>query len=230
MSRRALVMLPGLACDDALFADQMRDLADAADVIIGDTLLDATLPAMAQRVLASAPEVFSLAGLSMGGYLALEIMRQAPDRVTRLALLDTSARADSDEAKAVREDAIAAVGKLPYEKLARSSIARLVAPDAADSVKQAVIDMAVRVGSDTYVRQQRAIMARPDSRPLLTGIAVPTLVLVGEKDVLTPPDVAREMADAIPGSLLVEVAGSGHLPTLERPVEATAALRDWLQL
>lgn len=223
-----LLLLPGLASDAALFGGQIRDLADIADITVGDTLKDNSLPAMAQRVLATAPARFALAGLSMGGYLAFEIMRQAPGRVTRLALLDTSARPDTPEATKTRNDAIAATAKAPYDKLARASLARLVAPDADDAVKQAVVDMAVRTGVDTYVRQQRAIMARPDSRPLLGEIAVPTLVLVGERDVLTPPDLAREMAEAISGAKLVEVAGSGHLSSLEHPAAVSAALREWL--
>lgn len=224
----ALVFLPGLASDAALFAAQIRDLGDIAENTVGDTLQDDTLPAMAARVLNAAPDRFALAGLSMGGYLAFEILRLAPERVTRLALLDTSARPDTAEARQTRQDAIAATAKVPFEKLARTSLARLVASDADDEVKQAVVDMTVRVGKRTYIDQQEAIMARPDSRPLLPGIAVPTLVLVGEKDVLTPPELAREMADAIPHATLVEIAGSGHLSTLERPAEVTAALRDWL--
>lgn len=223
-----LVLLPGLASDAALFAAQVRNLADVADITIGDTLSDDSLPAMARRVLATAPDRFALAGLSMGGYLAFEIMRQAGERVTRLALLDTSARADTPEATAIREEAIASVAKVPYEKLARASLARLVAADAAEAVKQAVVDMAVRVGPAVYVRQQRAIIARPDSRPLLPRIAVPTVVLVGEHDVLTPPEVAREIAAGVPHARLVEVAGSGHLSMLERPDAVTAALRAWL--
>lgn len=224
----ALLLLPGLASDAALFAPQVRDLGDVATITVGDTLQDDSLPAMARRVLADAPDRFALAGLSMGGYLAFEILRQAPDRVERLALLDTSARPDTAEATQTRKDAIASVAKLPYEKLARASLARLVAPDADDAVKQTVVDMAVRVGPDTYVRQQRAIMARPDSRPLLAGIAIPTLVLVGAEDVLTPPDLAREMAQAIPAARLVEIPGSGHLSSLERPDAVTRALREWL--
>lgn len=223
-----LLLLPGLACDAGLFAAQIDELADIADVTVGDTMRDDSLAAMAARVLDEAPPRFALAGLSMGGYLAFEILRQAPERVARLALLDTSARPDTAEATKTRQDAIASVAKVPYEKLARASLMRLVAPDAGEAVKQTVVDMAVRVGPDAYVRQQRAIMARPDSRPMLPDIAVPTLILVGEKDVLTPPELAREMADAIPGAHLVEVPGSGHLSTLERPDAVNAALREWL--
>lgn len=224
----SLVFLPGLASDAALFAAQIRDLGDVADISIGDTLQDDSLPAMARRVLAKAPERFALAGLSMGGYLALEIMRQAPERVERLALLDTSARPDTPEQTKTREDAIATVAKVPYEKLAWASLARLVSPDTGEAVKQAVVDMAMRVGPETYVRQQKAIMARPDSRPLLANISASMLVLVGEQDVLTPPELSREIAAAVPGARLVEVSGSGHLSSMERPAEVTAALREWL--
>lgn len=223
-----LVMLPGLASDGGLFEAQARDLADIAAVTIGDTLQDASLPEMARRVLAGAPDRFALAGLSMGGYLAFELLRQAPARITRLALLDTSARPDTPEATRLREDAIATVGKLPYEKLCWASLPRLVAPDASDAVKQAVVDMSMRVGPETYIRQQRAIMARPDSRPDLAKIAVPTLVLVGEHDALTPPDIAREIAAGIAHATYVEIPGSGHMSAMERPDAVTAALRTWL--
>lgn len=223
-----LVLLPGLGLDGGLYAAQIRDLADVAAMTVGDTLHDDSLPAMATRVLAAAPDRFALAGLSMGGYLAFEILRQAPERVTRLALLDTSARADTPEATQGRHDAIAAVAKHPYRALAVASLARLVAPSASQIVRDQVVDMSVRVGPDAYVRQQRAIMARPDSRPLLPEIRVPTLVLVGDEDVLTPPALAEEMAGAIPQATLVRVPGSGHLSPLEAPAAVTAALRAWL--
>lgn len=226
--RETLVMLPDLASDGALFAAQVRDLADTTDVMIGDTLSDDSLPAMATRVLAAAPERFALAGLSMGGYLAFEIMRQAPERVTRLALLDTSARADTPEASQAREESIAATAKYSYDKLTRSGLARLMGPDANPDVPRIALEMAVRTGVEVFVRQQRAIMARPDSRPLLPTIAVPTLVLVGAEDGVTPPALAREMADAIPGAMLVEVPDCGHLSSLEQPDAVTAALREWL--
>lgn len=183
---------------------------------------------MAERILADAPARFALAGLSMGGYLALEIMRQAPERVSRLALCDTSARADTPEQTAGREAAIDAAGKYDFAALARASLGQLVAADAPDRVRDAVVAMSVRVGVETYVRQQRAIMRRPDSRPMLAGIAIPTLVMVGEHDALTPPTLAREIADAVPGAMLRIVPGAGHLPPMEQPARTTELLRDWL--
>ena len=223
-----LILLPGLGSDAALWAAQIADLADIADPRVGDTLHDATLPAMAQRILAAAPDRFALAGLSMGGYLALEIMRQAPGRVTRLALCDTSARADTPDQSAGRAAAIDAAGKYDFAALARSSLALLVAAGASDLVRDAVVAMSVRVGADTYIRQQRAIMARPDSRDLLGGITVPTIVMVGREDTLTPLALAEEMAGAIPHATLRIVADAAHLPPLERPEATGAVLREWL--
>lgn len=207
----------------------MRDLADVVDATVGDTLRDDTLPAMAERVLTAAPPRFALAGLSMGGYLAFEIMRQAPERVERLALLDTSARPDTPEQTAGRHAAIAASERYPLEALARSSLAGLLHPDAPGHVRDAVVAMSLGVGAETYRRQQRAVMARPDSRPLLGRIAVPTLILVGAYDTLTPPPLATEMHAGIAGSTLTVIDDAGHLPTMEQPDAVTAALRDWLR-
>lgn len=223
-----LVLLPGLGSDAALWEHQLRDLADIAEMSVGDTLHDDTLPAMAKRVLASAPPRFALAGLSMGGYLAFELMRRAPKRVLRLALLDTSARPDTPEQTETRRQAIAASERYDFAALARTSLAQLVAPDASEEVRDTVVAMSVRVGPEVYRRQQRAIIARPDSRPSLAAIAVPTLVLVGEEDRLTPPAVAEEIRHGIAEATLVRVPRSGHLPALERPGEVTDALRRWL--
>ena len=155
-------------------------------------------------------------------------MRQAPQRVTRLALCDTSARADTPEQTAGREAAIDAAGKYDFAALARMSLGQLVAPDAPNDVRDAVVAMSIRVGRETYTRQQRAIMKRPDSRPLLPEIAVPTLVMVGDQDTLTPMPLAQEMADAIPRATLSIVPGAGHLPPMEQPTATSAILRDWL--
>ena len=229
MSPTTLLLLPGLGCDAGLWAAQIRDLADVVECQVGDTLSDDSLPAMARRVLDAAPARFALAGLSMGGYLAFEILRQEPERVERLALLDTSARPDTPEAIAQRHAAIAAVAQHPYRALAEASLPRLIAPDASAEVREAVIEMSLRVGPEVYAAQQRAIMDRPDSRPLLAGIAVPTLVLVGEKDVLTPPEIAKEIAAGISGAKMHEIAGSGHLSTMEYPDAVNAALHRWLK-
>lgn len=224
-----LILLPGLGSDGALWAAQTRDLAGIAACSIGDTLQDDDLPTMAARILAAAPEYFALAGLSMGGYLALEMVRQAPERIERLALLDTSARADTPEQTTGRIAAIAATERYDYAALSQMSLAQLVHLDAADAVRDAVVAMAVRVGPEVYRRQQRAVMARPDSRSLLGSIAVPTLVLVGAADALTPPALAQELHAGFAASTLVVIPDAGHLPPLEQPDAVTAALRDWLR-
>lgn len=223
-----LVLVPGLGCDGGLWRHQLGGLSDIADCSIGDTLQDDGIAGMADRILNAAPEKFALAGLSMGGYISFEIMRRAPERVVKLALLDTSARPDTPEATKNRHAAIDAVSKYDYATLARHSLAQLVADDATPEVKDAVVAMSVRVGSDTYVRQQYAIMARPDSRPTLAQILVPTMVLVGGKDILTPPEVAKEIHAGIAGSVLHVVAGSGHLSAIEAPDAVNRHMRDWL--
>lgn len=224
-----LVLLPGLASDGALWAAQVRDLADVAHPSIGDTLSDDSLTAMAERVLATAPPRFALAGLSMGGYLAFEIWRQAPGRVLRLALLDTSARSDTPEQTAYREQAIkTARGPVDFARLARIGLDQLLHPDTGDAVRDAVVAMSVRVGPERYVAQQRAIIGRMDSRPTLETIAVPTLVLVGAGDTLTPPPLAEEIAAGIPHATLATIPDAGHLPTMEQPAIVSEHLRRWL--
>ena len=228
MTLAPLILTPGLGSDEAVWRPVIERLADVAACTVAETRLDDSIAAIAARVLASAPARFSLAGISMGGYTALEIMRRAPERVTRLALFDTSARPDSPEQTAGRRQAIAALDKAPLEVLSRHSLPTLVALDAPDHVKDAVVAMGVRVGRDAYVRQQHANIARADSRPHLSAIAVPTLVAVGEQDVLTPPHLAEELRDGIAGATLHVIPGSGHLPPIEQPDAVAALLRDWL--
>ena len=223
-----LILVPGLACDGGLWAAQIDGLADIADIRIADTLSDDSIPAIARRILNTAPDSFAIAGLSMGGYIALEVMRQAPERVARLALLDTSARADTPEQTAGRRAAVAAIGTQDYAVLARQSLPGLVAAQAGQAVRDAVAAMTVRVGPEIYIRQQGFVPLRPDSRDLLPTIAVPTLVVVGDQDTLTPPYLAEEMRDLIPHATLTVIPGAGHLSTMEQPEAVTAALRGWL--
>jgi pimeloyl-ACP methyl ester carboxylesterase len=189
------------------------------------------MTAIARRILVGAPPRFALAGLSMGGYVAFEIFRQAPARIARLALLDTSARPDTPEQSAARSEqiALAAAGRL--DEVVEAQFARAVHPEHRGDARLRGItrQMAQEVGAEAFARQQKATTERADSRPGLEAIQVPTLVLVGEGDQLTPPDCAAEMAQAIRGARLVTVPGSGHLSTLERPREVTQALVEWLR-
>lgn len=229
--RMPLVLVPGLLCDERLWWHQAEHLADLADPLIADVTRGASIPEMARAVLGAAPEErFALAGLSMGGYVALEIMRLAPERVERLALLDTSARADTPEQTEGRLELIGLAREGRFREVARRLLPKIVHPDRLDDERLAstVFAMAEAVGPEAFVRQERAIIGRPDSRGDLRGIACPTLVLCGREDALMAVEVHEEMASLIPNSRLHVVEECGHLSTLERPEEVTAAMRGWL--
>ncbi len=225
-----IVFIPGLACTGALFRRQVEVLAAEHPIEIADTMKDESIAAMAARLLANAPPSFALVGLSMGGYVALEVMRMAPRRVTRLALLDTSARPDTVEATSRRMALIRKAEQGGFAEIHPALWPMLVAPDRqADAELEGIVrGMVDETGPAAFMAQERAIIGRMDSRPFLSAIAVPTLVLVGAEDRLTPPDLAREMADAIPRAEMAVIEGAGHLSPLERPEEVTAALQAWL--
>lgn len=224
-----LVLLPGLICDARLWRDVVDGLAFSVAPMVADLRLDETIAAMAERTLAAAPTRFALAGLSMGGYVALEIMRQAPDRVTHLALFDTSARADTQERRDTRRKGIEMAGQGRFIGVSRGLLGSLLAPHHLGTpLAEEVQAMSERVGKDVYIRQQKAIMGRIDSVPHLKDIAVPTLVGVGEGDTMTPPELADEMASHIPDASLVQFPDAAHLPTMENPQAVVAAMRDWL--
>ncbi|MFL5184479.1 MAG: alpha/beta fold hydrolase [Microvirga sp.] len=225
-----LVLIPGLACTSRLFEPQIAAFSQERTILVADHARDDSIPAIAARLLRETPDRFALAGLSMGGYVALEVLRQAPERVARLALLDTSARPDSVEASQDRERLIALAEAGRFQDIQSKLWPRLVHPDrqADRALQDIVFGMMQDTGAEAYGRQQRAIMARADSRPMLPGIEIPTLVLVGEGDAITPPAIAREMAEMIEWASLVVVPESGHLSTLEQPERVTQALRLWL--
>jgi pimeloyl-ACP methyl ester carboxylesterase len=225
-----LLLLPGLLCDEALWAPQRVALADAAEIRVADLTGDDTVAAMARRALAGAPERFALAGLSMGGYVALEIVATAPRRVERLALLDTSARADTEEQKRRRRGLIQLASRGEFKGVTPRLLPLLIHPTrlGEEALTSVVMGMAERVGKDAFLRQQKAIMGRPDRRPLLPSIRVPTLVVCGDEDALTPVERSREIAAGIATSRLTIVPDCGHLSTLERPEPVNAALRRWL--
>jgi pimeloyl-ACP methyl ester carboxylesterase len=226
-----VVLIPGLLCSARLYAAQIPALWSCGPVTLADHTRDDSMTAIARRILAAAPPRFALVGLSMGGYLAFEILRQAADRVAKLALLDTAARADTPEVTAVRRAQIAQVAAGGLAAVADAQFMRLVHPLRREDASLREVNrlMAREVGAEGFVRQQTAIIGRVDSRPNLQDIRCPTLVLVGEADALTPPDRAAEMADGIPGARLVEVPDCGHLSSIERPEAVTEALLAWLR-
>ena len=230
MSRIPLLFLPGLLCDEHLWKAQAEALPDIAECTIADLTRDDSISAMAERALSIAPPHFALAALSMGGYVAFEIMRQAPERVSRLALFDTSAAPDNAERKLQRQATIFSLQHGRFTGVTSRLLPRLVhASHVAGAVGEEVRAMAARVGGDAFLRQQTAILGRPDSRPTLSRIKVPTLVAVGDSDVLTPVEDALEIHRDVAGSTLVILENCGHLPALERPEETTDLLKDWLQ-
>jgi pimeloyl-ACP methyl ester carboxylesterase len=225
-----LVLIPGLLCDRRLFERQIAGLAGLATVTVPDVTGPDSIGGMAERVLADAPPRFALGGLSMGGYVSLEIMRRAPERVMRLALISTNAHADSEEAQAGRRALLARAGEGDFAGAVETLLPRLLGPESLDDPARTALvrSMAEAVGAEGFARQQQAIMGRPDSRPGLGAITCPTLVLCGREDVLTPPAAHREMAEAIPEATLVVVPRCGHLSTLEQAGALTAQLRFWL--
>jgi pimeloyl-ACP methyl ester carboxylesterase len=230
-SRARVVFVPGLLCDARLWRAQAEALAGRADCWIADATRSDTMAGLARDLLADSPfERFALAGLSMGGYAALEVVRQAPERVDRLALLDTSARADTPEQSQKRRDFIALTDRGRFVGVTDALLPLLIHPSRlADADLVAVVKaMAGEIGKEAFVRQERAIMSRADSRPLLPGIACPTLVLCGRQDALTPLERHEEIAAAVPGARLEVVEDCGHLSTLERPAAVNAALGCWL--
>ena len=226
-----IVLVPGLNCSARLYADQIPALWRFGPVFVADHTRDDSIPALARRILAAAPPRFALAGLSMGGYISFEIMRQAAERVAKLALLDTGARAETPEQTQMRRPRIELAKAGRMAEVSDSLLPILVHPDRQndEALKQLMRTMAEEVGAEAFLRQQQAIMARPDSRPSLPAIACPTLVLVGENDQGTPPALSEEIAAAIPGSRLVVVPDCGHMSTLERPQAVADALVDWMR-
>ena len=227
----AVVLIPGLLGSARLYAEQIPALWRTGAVTVADHTRDDSIAAIARRILAGAPQRFALVGLSMGGYIAFEILRQAPERVVKLALLDTAAQPDTPEQSAARRAQMALASSGRLEEVVEAQFVRAVHATRRDDAALRALNrlMADDVGTGAFLRQQTAIMGRSDSRPTLSSIRAPTLVLVGEGDELTPPERAAEMAQGIAAARLVSVPHCGHLSTLERPREVTTALLAWLQ-
>lgn len=228
--RRTVLLVPGLMCDDDLYAEQLPALSGTVDVLVSDVSRSATIGEMAAAALAVAPDSFALAGLSMGGYVAWEVLRQAPERITGLALLDTSARPETEEQTARRRALLELGATAGFPAVLDVLWPFEVAPSRRDdtALRARMDAMGLRAGAETFARQQEAIIGRADSRPQLGQVDVPTLVLCGRQDVITPLDGHEEMAAGIPDADLVVLGDCGHLSTWERPDEVTRALLGWL--
>ena len=225
-----VVLLPGMMCDARLFGPQVAELSRDRAVMVAPITGAERVEALAEGVLAAAPGRFALAGLSMGGIVAMEVVRRAPERVLRLALLDTNHRAESERVAAARGPQMEAVRAGHLARVMREELkpSYLAPGPGRAGILDLVLDMALGLGPGVFERQSRALMARPDQTEALRAVRVPTLILCGRHDALCPLHRHEAMAELIPGAQLVVVEDAGHLPTLETPEETTRALRTFL--
>ncbi|WP_427913727.1 alpha/beta fold hydrolase [Ramlibacter sp. MMS24-I3-19] len=227
----SLILLPGLAGDGEMWRDQLPALAAWRPQVSDVHMRYPSIPEMAAALLARHPGRLALCGVSMGGMLAMEAVRQAPARIAGLALLGTTARPEDDETRRVREKAIAL--------FAQGRVAEVIEPNATfafhprhardAALMRRYVDFVLRAGAQQLVRQNRAVIARPDARPHLPAVRCPTLVMCGEDDQLTPVDRSREIAALVPGARLVTVPDCGHMLTMEQPTVVNGELARWLE-
>ncbi|MBN8530380.1 MAG: alpha/beta fold hydrolase [Alphaproteobacteria bacterium] len=223
------LFLPGLLCDAALWAHQTANLADICAPKVVELPARRSITAIAEAILAKAPRRFALAGLSMGGFVALEMMRLEADRITKLALVATSARPDSMEQTETRRRLMKLTEQGKFKGVTPRLLPTLVhAKHLEGSVADTVFAMAERIGMETFLMHEEAIIGRRDQRPLLPKIQCPSVVIVGADDQRSPPELAHEMANGIPGALLHELPQCGHLPPLEEVEKTTAILRAFI--
>jgi pimeloyl-ACP methyl ester carboxylesterase len=226
-----ILLVPGLVSSPRIFAPVVSDLWRFGPVTVANHIRDDNMGAIARRILAEAPPRFALAGHSMGGYIAFEIMRQAPDRVAKLALINTQARADTPEATTRRRGMMERAKGGQYRAVLDELFPGFVHPSRREdaALRQLIHDMGDDVGVEGFVRQQTAVIGRVDSRPMLAWIKCRTLVLTGDEDNTIPNALSKEMADNIPGARLVILENCGHLPQPEQPQATAAALAEWLR-
>lgn len=228
---RSLILLPGLACDAEVWQAQVPALSEHWRVQVSDVHFRFdTLPEMAAALHAENPGRHVLVGCSMGGMLALEMQRQAPQQVAGMALLGSSARADTPELIRLRSDAIELFEQGRMDEVLRANVPFAFHPH--NRPRRDLVDnylaMVGRAGIAALVRQNRAVMARIDSRPMLQRVDCPVLVACGEADLLTPVEHSVEICDAISGARLAIVSGAGHMLTMEQPEQVNAMLLEWL--
>lgn len=230
MTPEPLVFLPGLMCDARLFGPQIAELSADTAVMVAPITQGERVEEIASQLLDQLPHRFALAGLSMGGIVAMEILRRAPDRVSRIALLDTNPLAETLQVAAAREPQIVAVKAGRMLDVMRNEMKpNYLAPGPhRRDVLDLVMEMAAALGPDVFVRQSRALQRRPDQQTTLRKCRSPALVLCGAHDALCPVKRHEFMAELIPRATLCVLEHSGHLPTLEQPAETTQALREWL--
>jgi pimeloyl-ACP methyl ester carboxylesterase len=226
-----ILLVPGLVSSPRIFAPVLPAMWRFGPITVANHIRDDNMGAIARRILAEAPPRFALAGHSMGGYIAFEIMRQAPDRVAKLALLNTSARPDTPEITQRRRGQMARAQAGEFHAIIDELFPGFVHPSRRDNaeLRQLIHDMGDDIGVEAFVRQQTAVIGRPDSRPILAWIKCPTLVLSGDEDNTVPNSLSVEIARGIPGAKLTILTACGHLSQVEQTEATAAALVDWLR-
>jgi pimeloyl-ACP methyl ester carboxylesterase len=225
-----LVLVPGMMCDARVFWHQIIALSGDRPVMVAAPVAGATIEEMAAELLPALPERFALAGQGMGGNVALDLFRRAPERVTRLALIALSVQAETPEAAAAREERIigAQVGRLA-EMVAQDIPAEALAEGPARPEVMAMLrDMALTLGEGVYVRQCRAMQRRPDQQKALRKAMLPAAVICGAEDPVAPVRRHQFMAEMLPYGRLAPIEGAGHMPSLEQPEAVTRAFDEWL--
>ena len=228
MSLPALVLLPGMMCDARMYAPQIEALKDIAECQVGYLGGADNIAEIAKQVLLNAPEKFALAGLSMGGIVAMEVARQAPQRVTRLALMDTNPWVEEDDVKATRNRQIYAAEAGQLEQLLRETMVPRYLANPFSLLTELCVQMGLTLGKDVFIRQSLALQTRHDQKVTLANFNKPCLVLMGEEDELCPIDRHECMVALLPQVAFVKIANAGHIPTLEKPAATNAALKQWM--
>lgn len=226
-----LVFLPGMMCDARLFWPQLLEFGTRRAVMVAPINGASSIGALAAKLLEDAPPKFALAGHAMGGMVAMEVLRRAPERVTRLALMNTSPLPETPQLAAEREPQIVAVraGRLAEHVREQGTTFGLAPSARKGEILNLLVEMAEKLGTETFIAQSRAMQRRPDQQKTLRTTQVPTLVLCGERDGVFPAKRHEFMAELIPNSDLHVIENAGHLPTLEQPQATNAALREWLE-
>ncbi len=226
-----LVLLPGMMCDAQLFAPQIAAFSGTRAVQVAPISCADNIADLAAEVLAHAPPRFALAGLSMGGIVAMEVFRQAPERIDRIAFLDTNPKAEDQTVAAGREPQITRVLDGELRTIMRDEMKPRYLADGPnrDQILDLCMHMAMALGPDVFVRQSRALQTRPDQREVLQRINVPTLALCGREDTLCPIHRHEMICSLISGAILEIIEGAGHLPTLEQPEMTNEALTRWME-
>ncbi|WP_252502016.1 alpha/beta fold hydrolase [Sporosarcina sp. Marseille-Q4943] len=229
--RIPLVLLPGTLCDERLWKYQMESLADIADLAVANISNHDTLTALAEEVLSEAPQEFALAGLSLGGMVALEIMRIAPERVLKLALLDTNPYPPRPEQKDTWNNFFKMIDNNQFMDITKKHLLPvLIHPDKQDdeATVLTILQMAEAIGEEAYVNQLKAVMSREDQRRILSSVTCPVMIMVGKDDVVCPVPMSEYMASQIPHATLEIIEDAGHLITLEQPENVSQRLKKWL--